>query len=258
MTDLTSELNALQQDADTTLGNIETGLRTAVDAGNLPLVGDAVKNSFDATSTLHAAESLNAAIDSGIQAALSLIAGNPAADAQQTITQAINDALAAQGFGQGVVATVGSQGVDLQFADSKTVADTVSVASNLGLSGLSLQTQGQVEADLTYNFNFTLGDDAANPANYYVVASGSPLVSVNATVSAPNFSADADLGFLHFSATSPSLDANIAINTTRTTTARSPPRNSPAAASSTAPPRPPACILRRTCRMPRCRASALI
>ncbi len=44
MADLTIELSTLQQGADDTLGKIETALQAAVDAGNLPLVGNASKN----------------------------------------------------------------------------------------------------------------------------------------------------------------------------------------------------------------------
>src|SRR5262249_8029031 len=131
--------------------------------------------------------------------------------ALQVISDSINNALADAGFGGVVGVGVIGQAIVLQFADSKSATASVPVASNLGFPGLSLQTQGNVNATFNYSFNFTLGHNATNPPNYSIAADGTPLLSVAASISAPDFSADANLGFLHSGATAPSLNAQFAV-----------------------------------------------
>ncbi len=216
MTDVAQELTSLQNTANSALGTIETALKAEVAAEQLPLIGTAIKDNFDGTKTLLATQSMQSAVDSGIEAAETALGGdaNWINDAQQVLDNDINSALQSAGFAGSVGATVdGSGNITLNLANSKTVSDTVPLASNLGLSNLQLTTTGTATASLGYDYNLTLGVNAADDSAF-VDAGGSPVLSVSANVSAASLSADAQLGFLNFQATDAGsgLNANIAVN----------------------------------------------
>ena len=213
MADATTELATLKNDADETLGAIEVALEVEVSAEQLPLIGTAIKNNFDGTQTLLATKTMQSAVDAGIATAEALLDSdaNWLNDAQQTLTDDINSALQSVGFAGSVSVTVdGSGNIALDFADNKTVSDTVSLTSNLGLSNLQLSLTGTATASLAYNYNLMLGVNADGST---FVNAGGPVLSVGASVTGTNVSADANLGFLNFKATDAgsTLNANFAV-----------------------------------------------
>ena len=142
------------------VGTIEVALEAEVSAEQLPLIGTAIKDNFDGTQMLLSTKSMRNAVDAGISTAESLIESdaNWLIDAQQTLTNDINSALQSVGFAGSVSVTVdGSGNIALDFADNKTLSDSVSLSNNLGLSNLQLSLTGTATASLTYSYNLMLG-----------------------------------------------------------------------------------------------------
>ncbi len=217
--DIITALGNLQSDADSTLGDIEAGLKVAIDLEQMPLIGQSLKDSFDATRELHAVEALQQAIDTAIGATQTFLQGDPTGDAVANLTQTLGNSLAAAGIAAGhalqpFTVSLTDTGLTLGFTASKTIDKSMSLDDDLGFKGLSLKTTGSADASLGYNFNFTLGDDFSDITNPYVLTNGTPVVTLDGMASVPGLQANATLGFLPITATDQgsALNANIALS----------------------------------------------
>ncbi|MBM6583129.1 cadherin-like domain-containing protein [Microvirga sp. BT689] len=189
----------LKAGVDKALSYIEKALSVQVLAQKLPFVGDKLKEAFDkAESTVNQIRDLKETIFKALNDL-----NNLPEYAEAQIETAINDALKAADFLK-TVADVVVSGTDVQinFTCDEARNITLDLASDLGLGGLGINTSGQVQVDLSCQFNFTVGADASGTDAFYLVTNGgAPELALGISVTAPQLAADASLGFLNFNAT---------------------------------------------------------
>jgi hypothetical protein len=193
----TQAIAELEAGLDSALNKLETGLGTVAYAKQLPILGPQLQAAFNAGQTaLQGAATLKSIIDSVLNGLT-----DPAGYAASTIADDLNTALANAGFGGSVVAGSSGSQVTLQFQNTQNTSFNASVAGDLGLSGLELQAQGNASVALHYGYNFTVGVDVGNPSGSFFLQTGAnPLLSLGVDVSAPSFTADANLGNLKLAA----------------------------------------------------------
>ena len=193
-------LTGLKEGLDAVLDRLESALGAQLYADQLPLIGDQLKALFDSGKTeLQSAARLKSAVD----AAFATLAG--AATSTTAINAALAKALQAAGFtGLGAVAGVNSAGnVSVTFdASASQALGSVSLAGDLGLSGLSLQSSGTVTANLGSHFTFTADISANDPGDASTFSLETPggaqgtALTEGIGLSAADVSASAKLGFL--------------------------------------------------------------
>ncbi|WP_280518984.1 cadherin domain-containing protein [Shinella curvata] len=190
-----AKIDALKDGLNQALAKIEQAMATQVYAEKLPLVGAGLKSAYEQGQAWM--KSITALKDS-VFAALDAI--DTAGERLDTVVaSAINNALANSGFiGSGISATVDNGDVLLSLSTNKFISGSISLASDLGIAGLGVETSGTATATLGYAINLSVGVDANG---FYVMTGQANEIQASLTVSGSAINAVAELGFLNFNAT---------------------------------------------------------
>jgi hypothetical protein len=208
-----AQIDDLESGINQAFAAIEQAIASKVYAESIPLVGDELKTAFDAAQT---ALTHVKSIKETVFNTLGTLTG--AADyAESAVETAINQALAAYGSGSGlgtvVDAVINGGDVTFTFASAKTYTYDQALAADLGLGPLGISTAGTATAQLSYDFDLTVGVDSSG---FYVNTATANEFELDLSLTAPDFSADATLGFLNFSVAdeASSLTAGFSIDLT--------------------------------------------
>ena len=190
-----SELTGFATQLADALSNIEQLLTSKVFAETLPLLGNILGTSTD--QSLQKAVSAFQVLQSDMAASIqSLGAGSTA----QQLADALNAAAAEAGFSGSVSASVDSQNdVVVSLGASGSFSASPQIDTGFGLPGFHFIGPATAPVTLGYTLQQQITVD---PNGNLVTAAPqtTPLLTVNLTVGAPLFTADADLGFLKFQA----------------------------------------------------------
>ncbi len=190
-----AEINALKGAINDFFAPIDAALGAQVFAENLPLVGDNLKDVFDAGGApLKHIAALKTAIFNGLN---TLQGAGPFTP--QQVDDAVTSALGSLSLSTGdlSVTVVGGE-VRLNFATGKTLTTTSPLDTSFGLPGVNFTSSGTAQTSLGYEFNFEVGVDADGP--FLQVGNANELkVTLDAKI--PDLNAQANLGPLHFNAT---------------------------------------------------------
>jgi Ca2+-binding RTX toxin-like protein len=193
-----AHIDALEAGIDGALTRIEQALKLEVFAEKIPLIGDKLKDAFDQGEVaLQKISVLKAEILDKLT-----VLNNAPEYAEAYVEEVINEALEAVGFIGGTVdAIVNGAEVSFAFLADSTFDYNQTLATDLGLPGMTLTTSGQAAATIGYHLDFTIGVDGLSADGFYVRTNGgAPELSIDLNVSTPNFGAETSLGFLSFSA----------------------------------------------------------
>ncbi len=191
------QIDQLKAGLDQVLMRLDEQVGLQVFAETLPLVGNNLKDKFDANASgaLHDVDALRTAIANGFSM-LPVSSSYAATDVQA----AINNALATAGFGGSVVATGGAN-PRLDFLTThNNAAVLVPVESNLGLPNLGFSTSGNAQTTLNDSFRFSVGVDGSG--FYFDATPADTTIQLNSvTQLASGFNSPANLTLLPFNAT---------------------------------------------------------
>ncbi|MGK9264959.1 hypothetical protein KXS15_29135, partial [Sinorhizobium meliloti] len=193
-----THIDALETGIASALTRIEEALKLEVFAEKIPFVGERLKEAFDEGETaLRKLSELKAEILDKLN-----LLNNAPEYAETYVEEVINEALETVGFIGGTVdAIVNGTDVSFAFLADATLDYRQSLATDLGLPGVTLATSGEAAATIDYHLDFTVGVDGLSSDGFYVLTdSREPELSIDLHVSAPQFGAGTSLGFLSFSA----------------------------------------------------------
>ncbi len=207
------QIETLKSGIDSALGTIEDALEAQVFAEKLPLVGDKLSAAFqEGKDALKGIRAVEDKIVGAINDILYVV-DNAQGIAEAYVEDKINAALKTLGVDENTVhALVNGTEVTLTFSTHQHYEYEQSLATDLGLPGLALQTGGTAAAALDYDFDFTVGADTTG---FFVQTDGAqPELSLGLHASTPDFAASTQLGFMNFSATdrNSTLDGSFAVN----------------------------------------------
>jgi hypothetical protein len=193
----------------TTLNN---NVGAKIFAEQFPLLGNNIKDAFD--TGIEALQYLRTLRDT-INKGLDTLKGSPTYTTAQ-VQSAINTALTSVGItGIGSVVTALGNDVKLDFDVQDSFAPIqIGLESDFGLPFLGFKTTGNANAKLDYNFKFDVGLD--NTGFYFDTSPIGSQFQVKLGATIPNFSAQADLSLLRFTATDniskpTAFDANFSV-----------------------------------------------
>ncbi|WP_448205884.1 Ig-like domain-containing protein, partial [Azospirillum sp. sgz302134] len=207
------QIETLKAGIDNALGVIEDALEAQVFAEKLPIVGDRLSAAFqEGKDALKGIRAVEGKIVGAINDILYVI-DNAQGIAETYVEDKINAALKSLGADENAVhALVNGSEVTLTFSTHQHYEYEQSLATDLGLPGLQLQTGGTAAAALDYDFDFTVGADTTG---FFVQTNGTqPELSLGLHASTPDFDASTHLGLMNFSATdrNSTLDGSFAVD----------------------------------------------
>lgn len=201
-----AQLNGVINGLDPLLLLLEKSLEGKVFAQSLPLIGSQLGTLFaDGVAALLKFQTFQtkiAAALTGLQQTSNVTA--------QSVQNAINGAISAAGFGNPAQVTqdpsTGAVSLTIDSTDNN-LQFSAPLDAHFGLPGLSLDTTGTATATLGYSVD--VGATIDTSGNFALTQSTSPALAVSVGVAAPNFSADANLGFVQVAASDPNNDTNL-------------------------------------------------
>ena len=189
-----TQLSSLEAGLVSELGTIASALENKLLNTTLPLFGTNVEGAIQqGEAALAKFQALQNELSNAL-GALQDGLDHPLSD----VASALNAALAQAGFAN--VASVSlnsSDALTVTVSSSQTANFDQALASDLGLGAFGLATTGTAEINLGYHVNLSATVDTAG--NFSLsTPGGGPAASLTLDASAPNFSADTNLGDLNF------------------------------------------------------------
>jgi Ca2+-binding RTX toxin-like protein len=196
------KIDDLKAGINQAFADIEGKLASVAFAEDLPILGTQMQAAYQASET--ALKHVTAIKDAAFVALNALNSLD-----EVDVEAALNGALSALGTTVDIV--IAGDDVAMNFTSDKTYSFSQNLASDLGLGGLGITTDGTATASLHYAFDLTVGVDAGG---FYVGTGAANELEVDLSLAVDDGSFGATLGFLSFDATddNSSLTANFDVN----------------------------------------------